>query len=98
MRLIYHPEAEAEISEAAMFYEQRMAGLGESFLRELRTVIGEIEKQPEWSPIVDDDIRCRSLGRFPYSIYYRFSGDELRILVVKHHGRHPDYWRSRSGK
>lgn len=30
MRLIYHPEAEAEISDAAVFYEQRMAGLGES--------------------------------------------------------------------
>lgn len=30
-----------------------------------------------------------------YAIYYRNLGDELRILVVKHHSRHPDYWRYR---
>ena len=28
MRLIYHPDAEAELIEAARFYEQRIHGLG----------------------------------------------------------------------
>ena len=29
------------------------------------------------------------------SILYRIEGEEVRILVVKHHGRHPDYWKGR---
>ena len=51
MRVVYHPDAEAELTEAALFYDKRVRGL-----------------------VVDD---------------------ELRILVVKHHKRHPDYWRHR---
>lgn len=35
------------------------------------------------------------MRRFPYGIYYRREGDDLRILVVKHHSRHPDYWKYR---
>jgi len=32
MRLIYHPDAEAELIEAAQFYEQRVPVLGVDFL------------------------------------------------------------------
>lgn len=64
-------------------------------MRAFDRAISEIENQPEWWPIVEGDIRSRSLRRFPYAIYYRIVGDELRILVVKHHKQHPDYWRNR---
>lgn len=26
-----------------------------------------------------------------YGIYFRIAGDEIRILVMKHHSQHPDY-------
>jgi len=32
MRLIYHPDAEAELIAAAQFYEQRVSTLGVQFL------------------------------------------------------------------
>ena len=32
MRLIYHPDAEAELIEAAQFYERRVTTLGGQFL------------------------------------------------------------------
>ena len=32
MRLIYHPDAEVELIEAAKFYEQRVSTLGAQFL------------------------------------------------------------------
>jgi hypothetical protein len=31
MRLIYHPEAEAELVDAAEYYEEQLPGLGRSF-------------------------------------------------------------------
>lgn len=95
MRVVYHPDAELELTEAALFYEKRVAGLGASFLGAFESAVAEIEQQPGWWPIVEGDLRFRSLRQFPYAIYYRMVGDELRILVVKHHKRHPDYWRDR---
>jgi hypothetical protein len=32
---------------------------------------------------------------FPYALYYRVGSEEIRILAVKHHSRHPDYWKNR---
>ncbi|WP_345714431.1 hypothetical protein [Luteolibacter yonseiensis] len=32
MRLIYHPDAELELIDAARFYEDRVQGLGRQFL------------------------------------------------------------------
>ena len=41
--------------------------------------------------------RCLIRG-FPYSIYYRVLDDALRILAVKHHHSHPDYWKDRASE
>jgi plasmid stabilization system protein ParE len=95
MRLIYHPEAEAELVEAAAFYEARSPELGERFLREFDMAVAELQTSPGLWPVVEVDLRCYTIRRFPFSIYYRVLGDELRILVVKHHSQHPDYWRHR---
>ena len=95
MRLSYHPEAEAEVVAAAEFYESRSAGLGERFLGDFDATIAEIRATPGLWPAVEGDLRCRTMGRFPFGIYYRARDEELRILVVKHHNRHPDYWRHR---
>jgi hypothetical protein len=31
------------------------------------------------------------MPKFPYGLYYRIAGDEVRLLVVRHHSQHPDY-------
>jgi plasmid stabilization system protein ParE len=95
MRLTYPPEAEAELLEAVQFYERRVAGLGASFLREFESAISAIEEAPERWQLMEGGLRRFLMHRFPYGIYYRVEGEELRILVVKHHRRHPDYWKHR---
>jgi plasmid stabilization system protein ParE len=95
MRLTYHPQAEAELIEAAQFYEGRSAGLGQRFLREFAAATAEIQATPGLWAMVEADLRCCTMRRFPFGIYFRVLPDELRILVVKHHSRHPDYWRHR---
>jgi plasmid stabilization system protein ParE len=97
MRLIYHPDAETELIEAARFYEGREPGLGERFLRDFETAAAAILDAPDRWRIVEDDVRRFLMRRFPYGIYYRREGEDLRILVVKHHSRHPDYWKYRLG-
>ena len=79
-------------------YESRSQELGVRFLDEFDVAISEIQASPRRWPAVEGDLRCHTMRRFPFGIYYRARGDELRILVVKHHSRHPDYWRYRLGE
>lgn len=95
MRLIYHPDAEEELIEAAQFYERRVSTLGAQFLDATDRAIGVIQEAPERWGIIEADVRHYLIPRFPYAIYYRILPDHLRILAFKHHSRHPDYWRHR---
>jgi len=95
MRLIYHPDAEAELIEAAHFYEWRVSTLGAQFLDAADRAVAVILEAPERWSIIEGDVRHYLMPRFPYSIYYRVLSDHIRILAFKHHSRHPDYWRYR---
>jgi plasmid stabilization system protein ParE len=95
MRLIYHPDAETELIEAAQFYERRVSTLGRQFLDAADRAIGIIQDAPARWSIIEADVRRYLMPRFPYAIYYRALPDEIRVLAFKHHSRHPDYWRYR---
>ena len=95
MRLIYHPDAEAELIEAARFYESRVTTLGSEFLDAADRAIAVIVEAPDRWSIIEADVRRYLMPRFPYSVYYRVFPDHIRILAFKHHSRHPDYWRYR---
>jgi plasmid stabilization system protein ParE len=95
MRVSYHPHAEAELLEAVEFYERRVTGLGLRFLNQFEDAVSAIQQAPERWQLVDGEVRRYLMARFPYGIYYRPAYDELRILVIKHHSRHPDYWKYR---
>ncbi len=95
MRLIYHPDAETEVIEAARFYEEKAPALGMAFLADIDVAAEAISGAPERWPILTGDIRRYLVVRFPYAVLYRVLPDHLRVLAVKHHRRHPDYWRGR---
>ena len=95
MRVVYHPDAEAELNEAARFYENRVATLGGQWLQAVDDAVALIHTTPTRWRIIEKDVRRYLMPRFPYTIYYRVLADELRILAFKHHKRHPAYWRYR---
>jgi toxin ParE1/3/4 len=95
MRLIYHPDAETELIEAAQYYESRVASLGVQFLEDAGRAVAMILEAPERWRIIEEHVRSYLMTRFPYAIYYRDYPDRLHILAFKHHSRHPDYWRYR---
>ena len=95
MRLIYHPDAEAELIEAAQFYEKRVSTLGAQFLEAADHAIQVILDAPDLWRVIEADVRRYLMPRFPYAIYYRVLPDHIRILAFKHYRRHPDYWRYR---
>lgn len=95
MRLIHHPDAEAELIEAAQFYERRVPGLGARFLDAVDAAVRVIDQAPQCWCVLDADVRRCHVSQFPYAIYYRALPDEIRILAFKHHSRHPNCWRHR---
>ena len=38
------------------------------------------------------DTRMLTLQNFPYSLFYRIQGDEIRVIAIAHHSRRPGYW------
>jgi len=93
--LSIHEAAEAEINEAADFYDLQSPGLGNELLAEIERTIQSILEFPEAAPLVQGRVRKRNIAKFPYAIIYSLRPDEIRILAVAHHKRRPFYWRGR---
>ena len=90
------PEAEKDLGNAAVWYEQQRTGLGNEFLAEFLLVAGRIEVEPQMYPIVHKKIRRGLLRRFPFSVYYIIETEAVSILGVMHSSRHPQRWQSRT--
>ena len=96
MKVEYHPAVEAELREIQRYYEERSPGLGTQFIDEFERQVLAVAAAPERWIVVTADIRRCLMRRFPYIIYFRQVGAErIRITMVKHQRRHPDFGRER---
>lgn len=95
MRVASHPEAEQELDEAALWYEEKQPGLGDDFLNEFETTLRRILEAPERWKFFRGDNRKLNLSRFPYAVVYSLKGDTLFIKAVMHLHRRPFYWLDR---
>lgn len=92
MRIEYHPAVEDELREVIDYYNQCSPNLGNEFLDEFDKEILRIAQSPLFWCVVAEDIRRALMQRFPYAIYFRLvQSDVVRVTVVKHQRRHPDY-------
>ena len=94
----FNDAAEAELNEAADYYEFQVKTLGAAFLTQAERSIKIIQQNPEAFPRILKVLRRKVLRRFPYSIMYSFVDNTIRILVRRrrtNHKRRPFYWRSR---
>ena len=95
MKTALSSEAEDELAEAALWYQDRREGLGVEFLEEAERVFERIEENPRQYQVVHLDIRRADLRRFPYSVYYVVHQDVVGILAVHHNSRDPRRWKWR---
>jgi toxin ParE1/3/4 len=95
MTFEFHPEARVELTEAALHYDRQVHGLGE---RLVRRVVDLLTKQPHIGIPADPNLHKFVLTRFPFILYYSFTGDVLRIEAVAHQSRRPGYWKDRVTK
>lgn len=95
-RLIIRPEAEAELEEAFVWYEQQVTGLGSQFLIALDASINALRRNPFQYPIVYKNIRRALIRRFPYQVFYVLNDMQIIIIAVFHGMRNPSAWQNRN--
>jgi|ERR1700760_337811 plasmid stabilization system protein ParE len=88
-KVIFRARAEAEIAEAVEWYETRGKGLGADFMRSLEATIAAIQRAPTQYQIVKGQARRAVLRRFPYSLVYMASEQEIIVLACFHGRRDP---------
>lgn len=91
------PEAEAELAEAADWYEGQRRGLGTELVEE---VIRSLREAVPLAVVNEDHIVRRVLPRrFPYEVVLLEDPDYgSMIIAVKHHRRRPGSWKKRAKK
>jgi len=94
--VILSPEARAEFDEAADWYGERRAGLGDRFIDAVRDALNRIGIAPHTHGVVWKDVRCALVHRFPYAVYYRVELERVVVIAIFHTTRDPRVWQRRA--
>lgn len=93
-----HPEAEAELGDAALYYAQHASpAIADAFLAEYERVRDLLVENQGRGSRLEGSLRINHFDRFPCSLIYE--GDESRgpqIFAVAHQSREPGYWAGRA--
>jgi len=95
MSFHFHPDAEAEFSEAIQYYEDVERGLGQDFAVEVYLAVQRAIAYPHAWMILEGEVRRSLVRRFPYGVLYSEEGDGILIVAVMHLHREPGYWKGR---
>ena len=94
MRIELHPEADAEFAAQVEYYENRQAGLGQRFYREVIGCLDWIAEHPTL-PRLRRDHRRVNLKVFPFYVAYAVERELVWVLALAHGCRRPGYWKNR---
>ena len=82
------PEAERELTDAAIFYaEQEGPELGLAFIVEFERALEVLRENPNFGAPWHDMTRRFPLRRFPYGVLFVIEGTELRVMALVHQRR-----------
>ncbi len=93
MKIRYHVLARQDVLNILEYYERETDHqIAVKFFSELEHCIRRIANNPSSFPEIAKGIRRCLLNRFPYQINFEIvSLAEVKILVVKHQRREPDF-------
>jgi toxin ParE1/3/4 len=92
-----HPDAEAELEDAAVYYAEHVGrALAEAFLDEYERVMGLLVENQQRGPHGDFGMRVYHLNVFPYTVVYEEDPTfGPQIYAVAPQAKDPGYWKPR---
>lgn len=96
LELRLRPEAELDLSDAALWYEGQRSGLGHEFLDEVLAIFPKLTEAPLSYPTVHRNTRRALIHRFPFGVYYRVETTAIVVVALMHGSRHPRRWKTRT--
>jgi plasmid stabilization system protein ParE len=93
--IILWPEAQQEYDDAVDWYESQRRGQGLRFLDQINDTLNSISDNPEWYPIVQNDIRRAVVRRYPFVVLFRIRPRRIVVVAVFHTSRDPGVWQRR---
>lgn len=93
--LRFHPEADAEMMKAAVFYENQQQDLGKRFLSTVQNSLNLIQINPDLYPVIHNDVKQCITKSFPFNVLYRITSTQIVVVAIMHQSRDPDYWKHR---
>ena len=95
MKVVLHPQADAEFLLAQQRYTDASPLLGRRFYDEITSVFSRIIQHPLRYKQFDPPARRLFANGFPYEVIYVARPDTIWIIAVMHVRREPGYWRER---
>ena len=89
----FHPLAEDEMIDAALWYEEQQKDLGKRFLAAIQDCLNKIEINPMLFPCIDGDSRRSLVKTFPFGVIFQIQPDRIVIQAVMHLHRNPGHWK-----
>ncbi len=98
-KVVARPQVQADVINAADWYDSQRPGLGEEFIEEILSVFDALRT----SPLIHSrqhpfrNIRWRYPKRFPYRVIYEVIESEHSVVIVAviHAARLDSVWRRR---
>ena len=89
MKLVYTERALADLDLAIEWYEKQRRGLGFEFLNCVEVTIHRILENPQVYSIKLKNLRAALTRRFPFSVFYEISENEIVIHALFDNRRDP---------
>jgi len=93
--VVWLPEAEADLLDAANWYCNVRTELGDRFALAIEATVEAISENPQRFPIVYRNRRRAGVRRFPYGIFFDVQADRIVVIACFHSRRDPKRWQPR---
>ena len=95
MQIRFHPEAEAELAEARLWFSLQREGLDVALMQRVDQTLSSIIAAPRSYPIVYRNFRRAVLRKFPFAIFCEANKSEIVVFAVYYSRRDPKRLTSR---
>jgi len=95
IRVRFLPAAEIEFLKEVLYYSKARTGIGLRFQAEVQAAVSRAARHPLGGAPSFKETRSILVKRFPFSVVYRPSKQEVLVVAIAPHRKRPNYWASR---